>query len=194
MVCLGSTNNGVVKRPKNEDPWRTGYCYKLIWIDGCQWASRPITMKTICWNVRGLGSSRAVRRLHYLIKQQHPQLVFLMETKLDQKRMERVRRRCGFTNGIDIEAEGSRGRLCLAWKGDIDVIIKSNSKWHIDAMVGGENGQDDWRFTGFYGSPYLKDNNIAWDVLRRLSHENLHPWLVAGDFNEILFSFEKKDG
>ncbi|KAA3479296.1 reverse transcriptase [Gossypium australe] len=61
-------------------------------------------------------------------------------------------------------------------------------------MVGGENGQDDWRFTCFYGSPYLKDKNIAWDVLRRLSYENPHPWLEAGDFNEILFGFEKKGG
>ncbi|KAA3476871.1 reverse transcriptase [Gossypium australe] len=94
-----------------------------------------------------------------------------METKLDQKRMERVRRRCGFTNGIEMEAEGSRGGLCLAWKGDIDVSVKS-----------------------FYGSPYLKDRNSAWDLLRRLSQGNLQPWLVAGDFNEILFGFEKNGG
>ncbi|KAA3455040.1 reverse transcriptase [Gossypium australe] len=121
-------------------------------------------------------------------------MVFLMETKLDQVRMEGVRRKYGFTNGIDVEAEGSRGGLSLVWKGDIDVTIRSYSKWHIDAIVGGETGQDDWRFAGFYGSPYLKDKNIAWDVLRRLSSENTHPWLVAGDFNEILFSFEKKGG
>ncbi|KAA3467254.1 reverse transcriptase [Gossypium australe] len=71
---------------------------------------------------------------------------------------------------------------------------QSYSKWHIDSLVRGENGQADWRFTGFYESPYLKDKNTAWDLLRRLSHENHLPWLMVGDFNEILFGFEKKGG
>ncbi|KAA3469190.1 reverse transcriptase [Gossypium australe] len=61
-------------------------------------------------------------------------MVFLMETKSDQKHMKSVRKRCGFTNGIDIEVDESRGGLCLAWKGDIEVTIKSYSKWHIDTM------------------------------------------------------------
>ncbi|KAA3465140.1 Endonuclease/exonuclease/phosphatase [Gossypium australe] len=117
-----------------------------------------------------------------------------METKLDHKRMERIRLRCGYNNGVDIEAEGSRGGLCLAWKGDIDVTVKRYSKWHIDSLVKGGNGQAEWRFTGFYGSPYLKDKNTVWDLLKILSHENHQPWLVAGDFNEILFDFEKKGG
>ncbi|KAA3469152.1 reverse transcriptase [Gossypium australe] len=115
-----------------------------------------------------------------------------METKLDQKHMKRVRNRCGFTNGIDIEAEGSRGGLCLAWKGDIEITIKSYSKWHIDTMVREEDVQEDWRFTGFYGSPYLKYKNAAWDLLRRLGQESFQPWLVVGDVNKILNGSEKK--
>ncbi|KAA3454199.1 reverse transcriptase [Gossypium australe] len=86
--------------------------------------------------------------------------------ELDQKRMERVRRSCGFVNGIDIAAEGSRGGLCLAWKVDFEVTLKSFSKWHIDTIVKEENVQEAWRFTGFYGSPYLKDKNLAWSTLR----------------------------
>ncbi|KAA3466354.1 reverse transcriptase [Gossypium australe] len=121
-------------------------------------------------------------------------MVFLIETKLDRKRMERIRLRCGFTNGIDIAAEGSRGGLCLAWKGDIAVTVKSYSKWHIDSLIREGNGKAEWRFTGFYGSPYLKDKNTVWDLLKGLSHGNYYPWLVAGDFNEILFGNEKKGG
>ncbi|KAA3453752.1 reverse transcriptase [Gossypium australe] len=111
-----------------------------------------------------VGESTGLRRLRYLCKQQNPRIVFLMETKLDQKRMERVRRMCGFSSGLEIEAEGSRGGLCLAWKDDIVVTLRSYSKWHIDVLL--------------------------WEG----SIQNDYPWLVAGDFNEILYSFEKSGG
>ncbi|KAA3460755.1 reverse transcriptase [Gossypium australe] len=69
-------------------------------------------------------------------------------------------------NGIEIEADGSRGGLCLAWKEDISVTLKSFSKSHIDVLA----------------------------LLRRLGEEANLPWLVMGDFNEILYSFEKEEG
>ncbi|KAA3453480.1 reverse transcriptase [Gossypium australe] len=151
-------------------------------------------MKHFCWNARGLGSPRAVRRLRYILKQHHPHLVFLMETKLDSKCMDRVRRSCGFTNGINVEAEGSRGGLCLAWRDDIGVTLRSYSKWHIDVLIKEEGIQEEWRFTGFYGSPYVRDQKYVWNLLERLSQDKDYPWLVAGDFNEIMFSFEKQGG
>ncbi|KAA3466249.1 reverse transcriptase [Gossypium australe] len=151
-------------------------------------------MKHICWNVRGLGSPRAVRRLRHLIKQHTPQFVFLMETKLSQQRMSKARRSCDFINGIDIDAEGSRGGLCLAWKPGMDITLKSFSKWHIDVMVKEDSSQAKWRFTGFYGTPYSRDQNQVWDLLKSLSQNGTGPWLVAEDFNEIMYSFKKKRG
>ncbi|KAA3457419.1 reverse transcriptase [Gossypium australe] len=151
-------------------------------------------MKLICWNVRGLGSPRAVQRLRHLVKQHNPHVVFLMETKLDQKRMERVRRNCGFMNGIEVGADGSRGGLSLAWKEGAGITLRSFSKWHIDALVMGDDSRDKWRFTGWYGSPYARDQSQVWRILTRLSREANYPWLVAGDFIEIMYSFEKKGG
>ncbi|KAH1045529.1 hypothetical protein J1N35_036313 [Gossypium stocksii] len=43
-------------------------------------------------------------------------VVFLMETKLNCRRMERVRCQCGFHNGIDVSSEGTRGGLSIGWK------------------------------------------------------------------------------
>ncbi|KAA3454812.1 reverse transcriptase [Gossypium australe] len=114
-----------------------------------------------------------------------------METKLDKHRMERVRRRCGFLCGIEVEAEGSMGGLCLAWKEDFKVKLRSFSKWHIDVIIKEDDMVGEWRFTGIYGSAYLKEKHTVWNLLRSLAHENSYPWLVEGDFNEILYSFEK---
>ncbi|KAA3460897.1 reverse transcriptase [Gossypium australe] len=74
------------------------------------------------------------------------------------------------------------------------VTLRSLSKWHIDVLVKEDCVQKEWRFTGFYGSPYLKDRNFVWNLLRRLGQEGHYPWLVARDFNEILYSFEKNGG
>ncbi|KAA3490135.1 reverse transcriptase [Gossypium australe] len=109
-------------------------------------------------------------------------MVFLIETKLDRKRIEKVRRGCGFNCGIDIEVEGTRGGLYLAWKSDIVVTLRSFSKWHIDVLVRERSPQKEWRFTGFYCSLYLQDRSFAWNLLRRLSQDCSYPWLVLEAF------------
>ncbi|KAA3486891.1 BEACH domain-containing lvsC [Gossypium australe] len=70
-------------------------------------------MKILSWNVRGLGQSRTVRRLKNKLRHIQPQILFLMETKVTSKRMESIRRRCGFTNGIDVDTIGSMRGLSL---------------------------------------------------------------------------------
>ncbi|KAA3477124.1 reverse transcriptase [Gossypium australe] len=102
-------------------------------------------------------------------------MVFFIETKINDKRMERIRRRCGFVNGIDVGAEGSRGGLCLAWREEIKVSLKTFSKNHIDVLI-------------------EESNNSSWNLLRTLGQEQRYPWLVSGDFNEIMYLFEKSGG
>ncbi|KAA3476120.1 reverse transcriptase [Gossypium australe] len=147
-----------------------------------------------CWNVRGLGSMRAVRRLQHMLKIYHPQIVFFMETKLNANRMERVRRRYGFFNGIDVSAKGSRGGLSLGWNGGHLVRVKSFSENHIDVEIQEDEEKPRWRFTGFYGAPKVRNKAETWALLRRLGENNSLPWLVGGDFNVILCAHEKKGG
>lgn len=65
-------------------------------------------MKILSWNVRGLGRQWTIRRFRYLLKENNPQIVFFMETKLNKQQIEIVRRRCGFLYGIEVEAEGTK--------------------------------------------------------------------------------------
>ncbi|KAA3466265.1 reverse transcriptase [Gossypium australe] len=102
--------------------------------------------------------------------------------------MESVQRRYGFINGIKVVAEGSKGGLCVVWKDD------SFSINFIDVMVKSEELQLEWRFTRFYGSPYANGRSDSWNELRRPSTLFYLPWLVCGDFNEILYASEKNGG
>jgi hypothetical protein len=51
-----------------------------------------------------------------------------------------------------------------------------------------------WRLTGIYGEPRWEDKYKTWDKLRQLKQINNLPWIVIGDFNEILFSHKKEGG
>lgn len=107
--------------------------------------------------------------------------------------MEWVRRRCDFVNGIEVDSEGTRGRLCLAWKTDVNIVLQSYSKRHIDAVIGDAEVRFNWRYTGFYGSLYVHDRSDSWAVLKGLKSDmNLH-WIVCGDFNEIYIVGKKME-
>ncbi|KAA3483062.1 reverse transcriptase [Gossypium australe] len=95
-----------------------------------------------------------------------------MEIKLNANRMKRVRRRCGFFNGIDLAAEGSRGGLSLGWNGGQLVNLKSFSKNHIDMEIQEEENPR-WWFTGFYGNPEKKGGNLREEARMEAFHRTL---------------------
>ncbi|XP_052485232.1 uncharacterized protein LOC128040503 [Gossypium raimondii] len=111
-----------------------------------------------------------------------------------QKRMEKIRRSCGFHFGIDVDSIGSRGGLSLAWRGNVSIALQSFPNRHIDVIIGEEGDGEKWIFIDFYGSPYSYDREESWNLLQQLQNQGDNPWLVCGDFNEILYSFEKKGG
>ncbi|MBA0679907.1 hypothetical protein Goari_011648, partial [Gossypium aridum] len=112
-----------------------------------------------------------------------------VQTGKSTGRNENLKLECPWIN--ESMGEGSRGLLCLAWKADISVNLRSFSKSHIDVILNEECVKEECRFTGFYGSRYVHKKNDSWSLLRNLGQQQSFPWLVSGDFNEIMFSFEK---
>ena len=51
-----------------------------------------------------------------------------------------------------------------------------------------------WCFMGFYGHPNWRDRYLSWDDICNLHNKGDHPWVVLGDFNEILYPSEKEGG
>ncbi|KAA3468379.1 reverse transcriptase [Gossypium australe] len=108
--------------------------------------------------------------------------------------MERVRLKLGFSCGIAVGADGSKGGLSLCWKYNSLVSRRSYSFYHIDVDITDCDHGIKWRLTGFYGNPVESLRSMSWDLLCHLHHNNTGPWLVVGDFNEITSSFEKRGG
>ncbi|KAA3479552.1 reverse transcriptase [Gossypium australe] len=140
------------------------------------------------WNVCDLGNPRTVMRLRFMLKQQNPDMVFFMETKVNNRRMERIRRRSGFTNGIDVGADGSRGGLCLTWREGYKFIKGIGARIaifvadHCPLLIHTDNEDKVCR------TPQFKFE--AWWTLEESFEEevkNKSNWLLLGDRNSAFF-------
>ncbi|XP_071723324.1 uncharacterized protein [Rutidosis leptorrhynchoides] len=89
-----------------------------------------------------------------------------------------------------MDSVGRSGGLALLWNEDeVRVEILSSSNWHIDAIVDGK-----WHWTGLYGHPDARMRHGTWELLRSLRTTSSLPWVVGGDFNELLNDCEKWGG
>jgi exonuclease III len=164
---------------------------KCGWGFGGGWSSAPPhPMNILSWNCRGLGNPTAVLALHHLVKVQGPKVLFLIETKLDSKKMEALRVELRFKCCFSVPSRGSSGGLALLWNDPVEIIIQSYTQNHIDAHIQVLPSRL-WRFTGFYGHPESHRHRESWALLKRLNGMDQLPWLCMGDFNEILTEEER---
>ena len=148
-------------------------------------------MSLLAWNCWGLGSAPAVRSLTNVVKDTDPILVFLSETKATQNRMKGPQRKLNLTQGISVPSDGQSGGLAMLWKEEADVHFKSCLNGHIDMVVSEGDGAQPWRATGFYGHPDAGMRFSSWKLLESLKRQCDMPWVVFGNFNEIVKSDEK---
>ncbi|CAM8905994.1 unnamed protein product [Rhodiola kirilowii] len=148
-------------------------------------------MRLFSWNCRGLGRPRTVRALKEAIRAFSPQIVCLMETRKKDTDGEWIKWRLGFRNGLSVGCRGQSGGLVLLWEENIDVSVLSFSHNHVDAVV---KDQKEFRLTVFYGEPAVSNRIIGWNLLRRLRETRGLPWVVIGDFNEVVCSSEVQGG
>ncbi|XP_020412490.1 uncharacterized protein LOC18793550 [Prunus persica] len=151
-------------------------------------------MSLLSWNCRGLGNPRTVQDLRRLVVAKDPMVVFLCETRCKQRNFNSIKEQLGFDYCFVVDAIGLSGGLCLFWKSELNLAIRSSSTHHIDAEVGGIGDSLHWRLTGFYGYPATEDTHLSWNLLRDLASESRLPWVCMGDFNELLYANEKEGG
>jgi hypothetical protein len=90
-------------------------------------------------------------------------------------------------------SDGRSGGLIMLWKREISIQQVFSSPKYIDVHIDEGQGRK-WRPTGIYGEPRWEDKYKTWDKMRELKHDSNLPWLILGDFNEIMFSHEKEGG
>lgn len=150
-------------------------------------------MKIQSWNCLGLGNPRTVNTLRQWCWRDRPDVVFLMETKIDASRVEKIRNKCGFVAGICLSSVGNSGGMALWWR-DINVVVSSFSSHHIEAEVRDQSNVMVWKLGGVYGWPEAANKHLTWELMKRLWGGCSTPLVLCGDFNEITGPSEKEGG
>lgn len=113
-------------------------------------------------------------------------MVFLCETKSNVRYIERLRMKLNYDESFKVASNGNSGGLCVSWKEEVDLRLRSYSKNHDDFGVGESGDRRYWRLTGFCGSSAVCDRYKSWQLLDTLCGNESSPWSCIGDFNEIL--------
>ncbi|XP_019160111.1 PREDICTED: uncharacterized protein LOC109156731 [Ipomoea nil] len=150
-------------------------------------------MSTLSWKCRGLGNPRTVREIVDIVSRKEPDFVFLMETKVARIHAERLRIRLGFEGVFYVGPVGLSGGLALLWRKNCTARLLSFSKNYVDVEVSMTN-LPNWRMTCYYGFPERNRRVESWELLKSLAPRSNLPWVMVGDFNDLLFQYEKRGG
>ena len=72
----------------------------------------------------------------------------------------------------------------------VDMKFSNNRMIDIEAQLEGHKVH----ITFVYGDPVLEHSEVVWERLLSINANRTGPWLLMGDFNEIMKNEEKKGG
>lgn len=126
------------------------------------------------------------------MRKHKPTLIFLIETHVQFEKVKVFWQRKGYFPIHIVEARGHSGGLwALAQVGhNLDISVWEFSSQTISLEF--KSGTQKWICTGTYASPNPTIRNTLWQHLCDLNQNINSPWLLLGDWNEILFPGEQK--
>ena len=147
-------------------------------------------MRILSWNCQGLGNPWTGRSLRKIVREQAPNVCFLMKTQLDKDGFEKLYGELPYPNKIIVNKPDSGGGLALLRKDDIRMDLINFTDNHVLTKVKEDDGFE-WWLKCFYGWPEAQQKHKSWELLNHLKASVEGPWLCIGDFNAFLQSSEK---
>jgi len=76
----------------------------------------------------------------------------------------------------------------------MDVSELSSTEQEIHTLVRGLFSNNSWLMSAIYASPRFAERCLLWDNLSKVAELHTLPWIIAGDFNEVLMGEDKFGG
>jgi hypothetical protein len=147
-------------------------------------------MTVLSWNCRGLGQPRTVQELVCLVHTYKPKLVFLTETRQNNKYVMNLKGRLGLRHCITQPGIGKGAGIALFYDENVEIKKIAVGTRYIDVLIRLNPHGLLWRGTFVYGEPKAHERHHMWTLLRRIKDTHNLPWLMMGDFNETMWQSE----
>ncbi|KAF7820958.1 reverse transcriptase [Senna tora] len=152
----------------------------------------PLTI--LIWNARGAASAEFRRVIHDLKTRHKPHVLFISETRVGGTRVEQIINSLGFDCFHKVDPMGYAGGMWLLWDTDsvrANVYGHAFQEIHATLQV---NNSELFLASFIYASPIRDRRKVLWNNLMNLSDIVSLPWLICGDFNDVLSPYEKWGG
>ncbi|XP_075647222.1 uncharacterized protein LOC142618104 [Castanea sativa] len=164
VICL-SKNKGMATASLRKLSWKLlNQARNQLQISKDSVSFPPVSMNIICWNCRGTSNPRFKPTLNDLIS-------------------------------IHTDTIGYAGGLWLLWKSEgVEVIQLAKTEQEIHVIIKVRSSDLSWVLTCIYASPRLVERKLLWGNLSNVASLHSLPWLMLGDFNEVLSINDKSGG
>ncbi|GKU97282.1 hypothetical protein SLEP1_g10449 [Rubroshorea leprosula] len=155
-------------------------------------------MKIISWNCRGALKAGFRKGAMDLKRIHNPAMLLILETKIYGQNAQEVADSLGFPNSCVVNSDGLTGGLWLLWDDSrltVDILSTSNQATHAVIQVSNNPlFPFNWFFSCIYDRPHFEIRNILWQELTTMANVIQGPWMIIGDFNDVVDQSEKFGG
>ncbi|GLU24163.1 hypothetical protein SLE2022_401190 [Rubroshorea leprosula] len=125
-------------------------------------------------------------------------MLLILETKISCPDAQEVANSLDFPKSCIVNSDGLAGGLWLLWDNSrLSVDILSTNNQAIHAVIQVSNNPlcpFNWYFFGIYGRPQFEIRNMLWQELSAMANIIQGPWMIIGDFNDVVDQSEKFGG
>lgn len=154
-----------------------------------------LDMNIVSWNCRGALNPSFNNSVRDLVQAYYPAILIVSKTKVSGARAKVITERLPCDGAIHANYIGHSGGLWVLWDStQVEVFELSSTEQEVHVIVKDLTLGYSWFLLAIYASPRYAERKLLWENLATVAGLHSMPWVMAGDFNEILDGEDKFGG
>ena len=151
-------------------------------------------MNMLIWNCRDALNPTFYDVVNDLIRMHSLVIMIFVETKVSGERARRISKNLDLDGAIFSNSIGLTGGLWVLWNfAQVKISELASTEEEVHVVVT-STAKPPWLLSTIYASPQFAERHLFWENLEYVASFHSVPWVIAGDFNEVLMGDDKFGG